>query len=194
MMNLIYKYILKFSEGKSSVAVMALVSFTEALFFLIPPDPFLGVLCINKKNKKIIELVLICLFSSIIGGCLAYLLGEEIVIFAVKNDIGIISNNLESIEAISSKLKESTFLLMITSGFTPLPFKLFCISAGILNVDFIPFLFGSIIGRGLRFALVGYLAKIFGDKFEAILKSKEVFYISIGLIALLIIYLIIKWT
>ena len=52
---------------------------------------------------------------------------------------------------------------------------------------------GSIIGRGLRFALVGYLAKIFENQFDKMLKSKEIFYISIGLILVLIIYLIIKW-
>ena len=100
---------------------------------------------------------------------------------------------MDKIEIIRNKFNDGTFLLMITSGFTPLPFKLFCITAGVLNVDFIPFLLGSIIGRGLRFALVGYLAKIFENQFDKMLKSKEIFYISIGLILLLIIYLIIKW-
>ena len=82
---------------------------------------------------------------------------------------------------------------MITSGFTPLPFKLFCVTAGVLNVDFLPFLIGSIIGRGLRFALIGYLAKVFEEQFDQMLKSKKLFYISISLILILIIYLIIKW-
>ena len=65
----------------------------------------------------------------------------------------------------------------------------------LISLDFIPFLLGSIIGRGLRFALVGYLAKIFENQFDKMLKSKEIFYISIGLILVLIIRnnMEIKW-
>ena len=83
---------------------------------------------------------------------------------------------------------------MITSAFTPLPFKIFCISAGLAKVSFVPFLLGSIIGRGLRFLLVGMLAYKYGTKFEEILKkSKKVGYLMIGLISFLIIYLYYKW-
>ena len=56
-----------------------------------------------------------------------------------------------------------------------------------------PFLLGSIIGRGLRFLLVGMLAYKYGTKFEEILKSKKVGYLMIGLISFLIIYLYYKW-
>ena len=155
---------------------------------------FLGLLCIKQSYKRIIKIVLICLVCSVVGGCIGYYLGEEIVNFGIKNDLAIISNNLDKIETIRNKFNSGTFLLMITSGFTPLPFKLFCITAGVLKVDFLPFLLGSIIGRGLRFAMVGYLAKMFENQFDEMLKSKKVFYISISLILILIIYLIIKWT
>ena len=193
MMDRLYQYILKLCQGPKGSIIMSIVSFTEAVFFIIPPDPFLGLLCIKQSYKRIINLVFACLICSVVGGCIGYYLGEEIVNFGIKNNLSIISDNLDKIEIIRNKFNDGTFLLMITSGFTPLPFKLFCITAGVLNVDFIPFLLGSIIGRGLRFALVGYLAKIFENQFDKMLKSKEIFYISIGLILLLIIYLIIKW-
>ena len=83
--------------------------------------------------------------------------------------------------------------IMFLAGFTPLPFKIFCISAGLAKVSFVPFLLGSIIGRGLRFLLVGMLAYKYGTKFEEILKSKKVGYLMIGLISFLIIYLYYKW-
>tara|TARA_Y100001970_G_scaffold67957_1_gene86643 strand:+ start:13949 stop:14470 length:522 start_codon:yes stop_codon:yes gene_type:complete len=173
---------------------MSIVSFTEAVIFIIPPDPFLGLLCIKKSYKRIINLTIICLVTSVVGGCLGYYLGEEIYLFGVEKDISIISNNIDKINIIREKFNSGAFLLMVTSGFTPLPFKLFCITAGILNVDFIPFLLGSIVGRGLRFSLIAYLAKIFEEQFDEMLKSKKIFYISISLIVILIIYLIIKWT
>ena len=148
----------------------------------------------QKNYKRIINLTLICLITSVLGGCLGYYLGEEIYLIGVEKDISLISNNIDKINLIREKFNTGAFFLMVTSGFTPLPFKLFCITAGILNVDFIPFLLGSIVGRGLRFSLVAYLAKIFENQFDEMLKSKKVFYLSISLIVILIIYLFIKWT
>jgi len=194
MIDKLYQYILNLCRGPRGSLIMSIVSFTEAVIFIIPPDPFLGLLCIKKSYKKIINLTLICLVTSVVGGCLGYYLGEEIYLFGIEKDISIISNNVDKIDIIREKFNSGAFLLMVTSGFTPLPFKLFCITAGILNVDFIPFLLGSIVGRGLRFALVAYLAKIFEEQFDEMLKSKKIFYISISLIVILIIYLIIKWT
>ena len=193
MIDKLYQYILQLCRGPRGQMIMSIVSFTEAVVFIIPPDPFLGLLCIKKTYKRIIKLVFLCLICSVAGGCLGYYLGEEIVAFGIKNDIALISNNIDKISIIREKFNDGTFLLMITSGFTPLPFKLFCVTAGVLNVDFLPFLVGSIIGRGLRFALIGYLAKVFEEQFDQMLKSKKLFYISISLILILIIYLIIKW-
>ena len=193
MIDKLYQYILQLCRGPRGQMIMSIVSFTEAVIFIIPPDPFLGLLCIKKTYKRIIKLVFLCLICSVAGGCLGYYLGEEIVAFGIKNDIALISNNIDKITIIREKFNDGTFLLMITSGFTPLPFKLFCVTAGVLNVDFLPFLIGSIVGRGLRFALIGYLAKVFEEQFDQMLKSKKLFYISIGLILILIIYLIIKW-
>ena len=193
MIDKLYQYILQLCRGPRGQMIMSVVSFTEAVIFIIPPDPFLGLLCIKKTYKRIIKLVFLCLICSVAGGCLGYYLGEEIVAFGIKNDIALISNNIDKISIIREKFNDGTFLLMITSGFTPLPFKLFCVTAGVLNVDFLPFLIGSIIGRGLRFALIGYLAKVFEEQFDQMLKSKKLFYISISLILILIIYLIIKW-
>ena len=193
MIDKLYQYILQLCRGPRGQMIMSIVSFTEAVIFIIPPDPFLGLLCIKKTYKRIIKLVFLCLICSVAGGCLGYYLGEEIVAFGIKNDIALISNNIDKISIIREKFNGGTFLLMITSGFTPLPFKLFCVTAGVLNVDFLPFLVGSIIGRGLRFALIGYLAKVFEEQFDQMLKSKKLFYISISLILILFIYLIIKW-
>ncbi|NSW88446.1 DedA family protein [bacterium] len=194
MIDKLYQYILNLCRGPRGSLIMSIVSFTEAVIFIIPPDPFLGLLCIKKSYKRIINLTIICLVTSVVGGCLGYYLGEEIYLFGVEKDISIISNNIDKINIIREKFNSGAFLLMVTSGFTPLPFKLFCITAGILNVDFIPFLLGSIVGRGLRFSLIAYLAKIFEEQFDEMLKSKKIFYISISLIVILIIYLIIKWT
>ena len=83
--------------------------------------------------------------------------------------------------------------MMLTSAFTPLPFKIFCISAGIMNVNFVDFLLGSIVGRGSRFFIFSYLGYKYGSKFEIITKSRKFNIIMISLIGFLIIYLYYKW-
>lgn len=187
------KKILDESKGPKALVIMGVVSFIESIFFIIPPDPFLGLICITKKIKKVLYNILICTFLSVLGGCIAYLLGEKLFELAVHKDVKFITNNIEQISQLKIRLNNETFWLMITSAFTPLPFKIFCISAGLAKVSFVPFLLGSIVGRGLRFLLVGMLAYKYGTKFEEILKSKKVGYLMIGLISFLIIYLYYKW-
>jgi len=187
------KKILDKSKGPQALVIMGIISFIESIFFILPPDPFLGLLCIARKIKKVIYYVFICTFLSVLGGCVAYLLGEKLFELAVYKDIKFITNNIEQINQLKLRLNNETFWLMITSAFTPLPFKIFCISAGLAKVNFIPFLLGSIVGRGLRFLMVGMLAYKYGTKFEEILKSKKIVYLMIGLISFLIIYLYYKW-
>ena len=83
MMDKLYQYILKLCQGPKGSIIMSIVSFTEAVFFIIPPDPFLGLLCIKQSYKRIINLVFACLICSVVGGCIGYYLGEEIVNFGI---------------------------------------------------------------------------------------------------------------
>ena len=53
MIDKLTKYALKFTTGLQGIVTMAIVSFTEAVFFVIPPDPFLGLLCIKKVIEKL---------------------------------------------------------------------------------------------------------------------------------------------
>src|SRR6056300_303098 len=170
------KKILDKSKGPQALVIMGIISFIESIFFILPPDPFLGLLCIARKIKKVIYYVFICTFLSVLGGCLAYLLGEKLFELALYKDIKFITNNIEQINQLKLRLNN----------------KIFCISAGLAKVNFMPFLLGSIIGRGLRFLIVGMLAHKYGTKFEEILKSKKIGYLMIGLISFLIIYLYYK--
>ena len=181
------------AKGKKGIFIMSLISFTESIVFIIPPDPFLALLCIKNKYKNVIKNILICTFFSVLGGSLAYYFGEILINYALKKNIDFIVKNLDSIEKLKISINDETFLIMLTSAFTPLPYKIFCITAGVMKVNFIPFLLGSIIGRGLRFYIFGILAFKFGDKFYKITNSKKFKILMISLILILIIYLYYKW-
>lgn len=189
MKNLITKY---FKSPKGLYA-MCIISLTESIFFIIPPDPFLALICIGKKFKKIFYPFFLCTIFSVIGGCIAYYLGDQIVDISKETNFKFITNNLENIEELKLKINNQTFSMMLTSAFTPLPFKIFCISAGIMNVNFVDFLLGSIVGRGSRFFIFSYLGYKYGSKFEIITKSRKFNIIMISLIGFLIIYLYYKW-
>ena len=185
--------ILHIMKGPKGVLTMCIVSFTESIFFIIPPDPFLALLCIKKKISELCKFTLLCTFYSVLGGCVAYYLGDQIVSLSQKYDIKLINKYINDIESLKLKIDNQTFIMMLTSAFTPLPFKIFCISAGAINVNFVDFIFGSILGRGSRFFIFGYLGYKYGHDFERITKSKKFNLIMIGLIGVLIIYLYYKW-
>ena len=145
-----------------------IISFTESIFFIIPPDPLLALICIGKKFKKIFYPFFLCTIFSVVGGCIAYYLGEQIVNISKETNFKFITNNLENIEKLKLKINDQTFSMMLTSAFTPLPFKIFCISAGVMNVNFMDFLLGSIIGRGSRFFIFSYLGYKYGDRLSLI--------------------------
>ena len=185
--------LIKYFKSTKGIYAMCIISFTESIFFIIPPDPFLALICIGKKFNKIFYPFFLCTIFSVAGGCIAYYLGEQIVNISKETNFKFITNNLENIEKLKLKINDQTFSMMLTSAFTPLPFKIFCISAGVMNVNFMDFLSGSIIGRGSRFFIFSYLGHKYGDRFEEVTKSKKFNIIMISLIGFLIIYLYYKW-
>ena len=81
--------------------------------------------------------------------------------------------------------------IMVLAGFTPLPFKVFTITSGIINFDIIVFFFICLFTRGLRFFIVAYLTSKYGYKFGEILEKKGYFWLSIVGLAVVIIIAII---
>lgn len=58
---------------------------------------------------------------------------------------------------------------VLVAGFSPIPYKLFTISAGLLSMAFLPFVIASAIGRGARFFLVAGLVAKAGPRMEPLI-------------------------
>lgn len=141
---------------------LLVISFTESSFFPIPVDPFLAIILLNKKNSwwkyslnVSIASVLGAIFGYFVGLFFFESFGQRIVDFY---------DLQEDFIHISNLFKENAFWAMFTAAFTPIPFKLFTLTAGVAKVNFIVFVVASIIGRGLRFMFVGIIMKTFGEK------------------------------
>ena len=180
-------------QSKSLFARILLyfLSFIEAIFFPIPVDPLLAILVLNNKEKYI-KLTLFCTLASVAGGLvgwfLGYILGNEIeIIFSLIPGI-----NMESFNDVEIAFNNHGDLIIFLGAFTPLPFKIISVTSGVFQVNILLFFIMSLIGRGLRFFIISFVVKTFGDKGIYLLK-KHTFLIStlIGFL-FIILYLLLS--
>ncbi len=150
------------SQGRRAKIWLIICSFTEASFFVIPPDVFLLAILI-KNGARWVYYSLITTVASVVGGLFGYLIG--FFFFSLVGEFIVNTYNLQSqMLTVSQMFSQNAFWTIFISAFTPIPFKVFTISAGFFNINIFTFLLASLIGRGLRFFAVGYIVKLFGKK------------------------------
>jgi len=198
MLNELYQKTLKLAAHKRSNTFLAILSFTESSFFPIPPDVMIAPMVIAKKNDYLKIFLIATLFSSL-GGILGYFIGSYFF------DLGMIIvefyNYEEKVISLKNSLSEGSGLYvwlatLFLAGFTPLPFKVFTITSGMISFNLPIFFIICLFSRGLRFFIVSYLSYKFGDIFTKFMKADAAKWFTIlGIIIVLIfalIYFIIK--
>ena len=165
----LYIWILHWADTKWGVPALFLLAFAESSFFPIPPDVLLIALCLG-ATKKSFRFSTICTLGSVLGAMGGYLLGyflwqtpsgefTSIANFFFRSIPGF---TVEEFAHIRSLYEQYDFWIIFTAGFTPIPYKLFTITSGVFNIDFVMFVIASIVSRGLRFFLIGGLIWKFG--------------------------------
>ena len=189
MFNALYKKCLNLAAHKSSKYYLALVSFVESSIFPIPPDVMVIPMVISKKTD-FIKIFLIATIFSVLGGIVGYFigafffdLGMQIMSFYGYEDKLI---NLKN-SLIKSEGFYAWFGILFLAGFTPLPFKVFTITSGIISFNIFVFFFICLFTRGLRFFLVAYLTYLFGNKFGEFIEKKGALWFTMGGILIVII-------
>ena len=198
MFKSLYKKCLDLAAHKSSKYYLAIVSFIESSFFPIPPDVMVIPMVISKKND-FIKIFLITTIFSVLGGMLGYLIGAFFFEFGAhimsfygyEDKLSKIKENLVNSDGFYAWLG-----VLFLAGFTPLPYKVFTITSGLIGFNFLIFVLISLISRGLRFFIVSYLSYKFGDLFNEYMdKHGSKWFTIIGVLIVivgLIIYLIFK--
>jgi len=174
MIKKLYDRCILWAGYKYANLFLAIESFIESSFFPIPPDVMIVPMVIAKK-KKFLKIATIATIFSVLGALFGYLIG-----YVFFNEIGIKIFEIYGYENPNFlKEKFSTkggFLswlgILITAGFTPLPFKLLTISSGFIHFNIIFFIIICTLTRGTRFFLVAYLTNKFGDKFGPFLEKQ----------------------
>ena len=179
-------WLLSFTDTKFAIPILCTVSFTESSFFLIPPDIFLIAMGANQPKKAFIYAHL-CTFFSVLGGLFGYLLGF-IFWSAFQDYFFTYIATQQQFETVQSLFQANTFTAILLAAFTPIPFKVFTVMGGMLHVPLIPFILGSIIGRGMRYYTLSALFFIFGEKIKGYVeKHFETATLILGLILIIII-------
>jgi undecaprenyl-diphosphatase len=178
-------WLLSFAESEWAIGILALASFTESIFFPVPPDPLLlGIALVQQPLA--LWLAVIVTISSVAGALVGYWLGKRIG------------------RPILSRLFSTDMVLVaerwlgrygawatILAAFTPIPYKVFAITAGVLDLDRRTFIIASLIGRGARFLTIGGLILFFGEEIESFLADNfEVLTVFVGLLG---IVLLVTW-
>jgi len=199
MLKKLYDKTLKLAAHKSSKFFLALVSFAESSFFPIPPDIMIIPMSLAKKEEYLKIFFIATLFSSL-GGLFGYFIGSLFTdkaimlmgFYGYEEQVLQLKNQLNSKNGAYSLWLGTLFL----AGFTPLPFKIFTITSGIINFNIFTFFIICLISRGLRFFIVAYFSVKFGKPFVSFLEKKGGMWFSVAgiliIILVLLVYLIFR--
>ena len=185
-----YDMAIRWSRHRHASRYLGGLSFAESMFFPIPPDVMLAPMSLSQPHRAW-YFALLTTLTSVLGGVAGYLLGyfafeawlQPLIISAVYE---------HKLEIAMGWFEDYGVWIVFLAGFSPIPYKVFTISAGVLQMAFIPFIIASAIGRGARFFLVAGLMRWGGAPMEAKLRQ----YVEVlgwAVIALAILaYFIIK--
>ena len=193
MFKKLFQKSLKLAAHKSSKFFLALISFAESSFFPIPPDILIVPMVIAKKNDYIKIFIIATLFSAL-GGLFGYFIGSVFLELAMK--VIEFYGYEENVFDLQTKLSEKGGLflwlgILFIAGFTPLPFKVFTITSGIINFNIFIFFFICLIARGLRFFIIAFLSAKFGKAFGYFIEKKGAKWFTVIGIVIVIIATII---
>ncbi len=157
----LYDRVIALSGHPRAQAFLAALSFTESSVFPIPPDVMLAPMCLAKPAKSW-RYAAVCTFFSVLGGMAGYLIGK--LAFGWIEPWLLDSRYAETFAGAVAAFEAWGFWYILLAGFTPIPYKIFTVSAGVVGMPFLTFVGGSVIGRGGRFFLVAALIRLGGEK------------------------------
>ncbi|MES9898000.1 MAG: YqaA family protein [Sedimenticola sp.] len=164
----LYAKVMLWARHRHASRYLAGLSFAESSFFPIPPDVMLAPMTLANPAKAW-NLAALTTVASVVGGLLGYLIGLFAfdLVEPLLQDGGYYPKYLQA----KNWFDEWGFWAIFVAGFSPIPYKVFTITAGVISMALLPFVLASFIGRGARFFLVAALMAWGGEKMEAVLKK-----------------------
>jgi membrane protein YqaA with SNARE-associated domain len=194
-MNLLkkmYDWVLKWAGTPYGSIALFILAFSESVFFPVPPDVLLIALALGCTTRSF-RYALYCTMGSVSGAMAGYAIGHFIWISASGEFTGFANFFFDNIPGFTVDLYNNikamydkwNFWVIFTAGFTPIPYKIFTVTSGVFDINFMLFCIASFVSRSARFFLVAFLIWKFGAGIKSFI-DKYFNILALGFTACLI--------
>ena len=182
----LYNWTMKLASNPRAIWLLGFVSFIEAIFFPIPPDVLL-IPMILANVKKAWLYAFVATTMSVLGGLLGYAIGF-LAYAQIAEPLLITLGKQSAVHLFSNSINENGFLIVLTAGVSPIPFKVVSVMSGFTQMPVYVFLISALLGRATRFFVVAALLRRYGEPIKGFIES------YLGWLFLLFIILILAGT
>lgn len=185
-------WMVRHAEGKRAKWWLFGIAFAESSFFPIPPDFLLIAILMTQERARAFFYAGLTTLGSVLGGIFGYAIG-----FFFFKTVGVwmvgVYHLEEQMLVVQKLFADNAFFAIFTAAFTPIPYKVFTIAAGLFNINLVTFIVASIIGRAGRFFLVATVMRFFGKHFANVLyRYFNIITIIVTLLLGVVVYIFLK--
>ena len=191
MLQKLYSWLLKEAQKPYAPWILGIISFMESSISPFPPDPLMIPMILSAPSKAW-KLAFLTTLTSVLGGLLGYAIG-----YFLLETIGEWVIKTYHLEASFLWFKDFVttwgFWVILLKGLTPIPFKIVTIASGAASLDLVTFISACFLSRGLRFYIEAALLWKYGEKMRVHLERNLMLYGVLGISALLIGFVLLKF-
>lgn len=185
----LFDKIMELSAGRHALWLLGAVSFAEASFFPIPPDPVLAAIVLARRDRVWIA-ALVCTVASVLGGLAGYAIGAGLY-EAIGRPVIDFYHLQDAFNNFQTRFDEWGGWIIVAKGLTPIPFKLVTIASGVAHLNLVTFVLAAALTRGLRFFIVAWLFYRFGPQARQIIDEHFSKVMIIGTILVILGFVLI---
>ncbi len=169
MLKKFYSYLASISRSNYGSLILIFLFFIESIFLFLPMDPILILYC-SEDYKKSMWFGFLATTASVLGGITAYFIGYYLWHSLGSQIVELISTQ-SKFEAACNSYKTYETVAVLIGGISPFPYKIVTLSAGFCRLPLIPFIFYSLISRGIRFFFIAALIRSYGPQVKNFIEN-----------------------
>jgi membrane protein YqaA with SNARE-associated domain len=183
----VYDWVLHWSGHRHAARALFFIAFVESSFFPVPPDVLLIAMCLAQPKRSPFY-ALVATVGSVAGGLGGYLIGWSVwhgIEAWAFTHLGFLGFTQDNFARVQGLYRDNAFLALFGAAFSPVPYKVFTIAAGVFGVAIPVFIGASLIGRSARFGLVALLLWWFGPPIKTFIE-RYLGWLTLAFVALLV--------
>ena len=168
-LHLLYDWTMQLANNPRAIWLLGFVSFIEAIFFPIPPDVLL-IPMILANIKRAWLYAFVTTITSVVGGLVGYAIGY-LAYEQIAEPLLLSLGKQAAMNLFSISINENGFLIVLTAGISPIPFKVVSVMSGFTQMPVFVFLLSALLGRATRFFVVATLLKYYGETIKSFIET-----------------------